>query len=408
MVWRFYETAFLLSAFASFKAWPFWGIQPAYISAAFLFISVFTYMICPRYFVFKRANVKWFLLLFLSAILTVLHANIFGILEVFVNIISLWFVFNLKDLYKTILFRNFRKYLAAFLALSLFFYALYLLGFPLPSSTIYTSGTTDSRSYENYYLFIQLPYLLFDRFSSVFLEPGYLGCLMALLLFAGNYNFRRHGGWFNIVFLICLFATLSLAGWIIAILGFILRSFGRKKNRIIMSSLTITGILALYSFFSTYNHGDNIVNNALIARLQWDSQSNTIAGDNRTSENVTYYFYHQFLSEGNILFGEENINRILYGEDVADWKIYIMSYGIVGFAAFVIFLIFSGIADFREKYTRYCFSLLFFLMFLQTIYGIYWLMYIGTFILGMNEISSVSKYSIRESENSLVKSISHV
>ena len=57
------------------------------------------------------------------------------------------------------------------------------------------------------------------RFSSIFLEPGFLGTLCALLLYANRFQFKNK--WWMYPIMIALFLSLSLAGYVTTLLGYI-------------------------------------------------------------------------------------------------------------------------------------------------------------------------------------------
>ena len=56
-----------------------------------------------------------------------------------------------------------------------------------------------------------------SRFQSIFLEPGYMASLLSFLLYAVKYNFKR---WENVVILVAIIVSFSLAGYIITFTGY--------------------------------------------------------------------------------------------------------------------------------------------------------------------------------------------
>lgn len=182
------------------------------------------------------------------------------------------------------------------------------------------------------------------RFQSIFLEPGYLGTLMAFMLYAVKYDLKKK---VNIVLLLGLVASFSLAGYLVAALGYILNisARGRKPIKYI---LVIALVYGLYLFGITYNGGDNYINHKIIERLQPDNEK-VIAGNNRVSLAADdYYESHKGTVELFFGIGDEGVNRYNGTTDVesdyrysiagAGYKIYFIKYGI--FSAIMIFLVY--------------------------------------------------------------------
>ena len=135
------------------------------------------------------------------------------------------------------------------------------------------------------------------RFCSVFLEPGYLGTMLSFLLYVGRFNFEKK---YNIVFLVALILTLSLAGFVIAALGWTLVKIQEGKS--VKRLLQIVCVLGfIYYFGINYNGGNNIFNNQILSRLQYDKE-NGISGNNRTSHMTDDYFDY-YMQNGDILLG---------------------------------------------------------------------------------------------------------
>lgn len=286
------------------------------------------------------------------------------------------------------LFDTLRKVLGVFLLVSVAYYFLFFIGLPLPHSSA-TPGE-ESRVYDNYFLFVILPNELHSlRFMSVFLEPGYLGCLLALLLYAGKYKFNREN-WYNWIFAIALFFTLSLAGWGLTFLGLFLNYMRRNKLRTITKFflLIVLGFAVIGSgfYFKSFNNGNNIINESIIERLEYDENSGTISGYQRTNEALSYYFLYTFLNSDYVWLGVDNPDDTIEG-DAADWTVFVICYGFIGLAGFILFLITSIFIDKKNRYQRFCLVLLYALMFFQTVYGIYWLIYISVLLLGLTSLS---------------------
>lgn len=175
------------------------------------------------------------------------------------------------------------------------------------------------------------------RFQSIFLEPGYLGTLMAFLLYSIRYDFRRFkSGW---ILLVSLFLSLSMAGYVLGLLGFILFRWSQGFN--IKKLMLLSVFLSLGVFFAQdYNSGRNIVNEKMLKRFELDNEKG-IKGNNRVGDGANFYF-ERSIRDGSFLFGlgKKEIDRINGGkgwEDEADYSTQIRG------AGYKIFILYNGL-----------------------------------------------------------------
>lgn len=195
------------------------------------------------------------------------------------------------------------------------------------------------------------------RFQSIFLEPGYLGTLLAFLLFANNYNFKKRTTW---ILLTGLVVSFSLAGWFIALLGYAFTRFERGlRINSILFLLCFVGLI--YVFAINYNNGDNPVNELIVSRLEYDSDR-TIVGNNRVTKD-TEILYEQYLKNNELWFGHPGIELTAS----AGYKAYFIKTGIFSAMFFVFFYM---LIVFYSKSKRYgiLFTLLVFITFVQAAY----------------------------------------
>lgn len=188
------------------------------------------------------------------------------------------------------------------------------------------------------------------RFQSVFLEPGYCGTLLAFLLHAVRYDFKKRE---NVVLLISLFLSLSLAGIITFVTGYVLNGWAERKN---MTAYFAFGIIlgAIVLFGINYNQGDNVVNEMVLSRIMPDEEDSQ--RNQRNSIGADIYFESLF-ETGEWLHGLGNeriamINgedlgtaEVSYGEDVirgAGYKIFILKFGVLAVLVAFLFYLFVG------------------------------------------------------------------
>lgn len=211
------------------------------------------------------------------------------------------------------------------------------------------------------------------RFTSVFLEPGYLGSLVAFLLYAGNYDFKK---WYNKVLLVCLVLSFSLAGYLVSLIGYTSLLLIANKN---IKKVLRFGIVICFVLWGAqnYNNGDNMMNELILSRLQYDKEKG-LTGNDRSSQ-ASDMIFTRVVSSGNILFGDPSIKDMTG----AGYKVFIVNRGLI--PAMFFFMFYYCIASNRKKhgYSK-LFVLLIVLTFLQAAYpaSYSWLV---PFLLGINK-----------------------
>ena len=157
--------------------------------------------------------------------------------------------------------------MAILLIPSMFFFFLYLLGFPLPSSNLQYGDAF--YLFSNYYFFLidERQLLAFiPRFQSVFPEPSHLGTVCAVLLLAQRGKWRR---WWNITLLTALLISFSLGAYVYLV-AIVFLNMWTKGRRILLNLILISAVIAsviIGSFY--YNDGDNLVNSLIVLRMEW-------------------------------------------------------------------------------------------------------------------------------------------
>lgn len=214
------------------------------------------------------------------------------------------------------------------------------------------------------------------RFCSVFLEPGFLGTLCALLLYANRFQFK--GKWWMYPILIALLLSLSLAGYITTLLGYIFCRYYQGLSVKKYVGYFVVGTLAFF-ISDNYNGGNNILNEYIFSRLKEDKEKG-IAGNNRNSE-LTDYYFEKTIENGDAFLGlgREKITKINgggaddgdYSNQIrgAGYKLFILYNGLL--AAFFYLLCYYSLSrirnTFKRKYTI-GFFLLIFITFMQASY----------------------------------------
>lgn len=250
-------------------------------------------------------------------------------------------VICLKDEFKRDLFKCFCKTLSVILIISIPAWLLFLAGVPFSSGPAVDLGDGFHYIY-NYKFFIVsygASFHTFPRFASVFLEPGWIGTICCFVLFGLRFNKKE------ITTYLCLLGLLlsvSLSAIVNLTVCGVLWILFNNKHKWLTLSLMFLSLSGIFYFGSSYNNGNNRINELIIDRLVFDEDLG-IAGNNRTTEDFENYF-KEVMTGPNKWFG---INYLLTGEflETNEWfsrssgiKKDLIMYGIVGTGLFVLFL----------------------------------------------------------------------
>ena len=250
----------------------------------------------------------------------------------------------------------FNKVFATILTISVSGWILFLLGVQMPHSYI---TYIEYNQFDNYFLFlngvnVNALEAFFPRFYSIIIEPGDLACILCLLIYLDHYRLNR---WYNIVYLISLMLTFSLAGLLLFVVGLIpnlLLSSGKAKLYIFSVFLSL-GLLITYAITTSEN---SIVYQMIGQRLIEADDTENIPAYNRADKDIGDFMEKTFWKSDNVLFG--------YGESLpyngVDMRVFVAKFGLVPLVAYFIFLSFCFL---RKNST---FGLWYFLLFFLIFY----------------------------------------
>lgn len=309
----------------------------------------------------------------------VLAGNIFFLISIYV------FLGTSREL-KHELFLFIKKKFATLLAVSLFFYFIYLIGIPLPH--IYSDyglyGT------DNYFFFVLTHDDMggFNRFRSIFGEPGYMTLGLIPLFFAGKFYLKDK---YNIILLLAELVSFSLAGYVILVLVTIFYSISHTGYKKYARGFIVFLTLFITLFVVQNKEFFEIIDTNILERVTVDDSTGNIAGYNRSTEYMDAKF-EQFRKTPDIIWGigdnAMNEMREKTGMDEgggnAGIKIYTYIYGIIGVFVFVLFY-FLCYYKYRTRDSFVYFLCLMLLLF-QNSYVDWYCVTIGS-ILCFNELS---------------------
>ena len=333
----FFHIGILIAYWGALMPWFIWKIEGVYFILSFMFI--FMSMLISRtlespLFTRKDYHIPMMSYLILVVMMRIVNGNNINsyISLVFYSLIFLsLFSASITELKKLMKFLC--KVMAILLAVSLFFFVLYILGFPLPNSPI--AHEELMYSYTNYYFFLiddRSFFVLIPRFHSVFMEPGHLGTAGTFLLLTQLGNWKK---WYNVILLVSTILTFSLAAFVLLVMVMFANAWIRRK-KILSKLLFLAGFLAIVTVSAIfYNDGDNLLNTLIIERLEVNDGK--LAGDNRVTDTFEAAF-NDFLQTDDILFGRE-YELAEFGWGNAGYRVYIYDYGLVVLALTILFYI---------------------------------------------------------------------
>ena len=222
--------------FYSMHIFVFWGKTYVVYLAISIFVSIRMRFVTHK--ISKSDLVSCFFCLVMYSVLDLFHLeNITSLFSYALrHVFLVCFVLLLKDTEKKRLVLLFTRIFVIIVGISLISFILYLLGVELPYETIRYDGNTNYSDFKCY------PFLLIEnepgtivRFQSVFLEPGHLGMISALLLYINGYSLKQPRVF---VLLLSIFASLSLAAYVLLVIGAILYYIMNSKRvlkRVVLS-----------------------------------------------------------------------------------------------------------------------------------------------------------------------------
>jgi len=245
--------------------------------------------------------------------------------------------------------------------LSVVAWVIYLTGHLSPMGTIQSPMIADT-TYTMYPLFV-VSNNLFEygsviRFSGPFVEPGFLGTLVALILVAKKYNLKDVR--LVVLFIAGLF-TLSLAFYLIsAFFGLFYLAVEKRKIVATVLLVSFTGI------FYWQTKDNSILSQTLYERVEWNAETKSISGDNRSNDLVDAY-YERIKGTSDFYFGTSDPNwyQNVAGGNSASYKNVICINGFLTVALYLLYLLQLGWVNRRSLAGFILFAAVFLMNFYQ-------------------------------------------
>lgn len=330
-------TAVIIAYLGSLNPWFMWSIGALYPIPACMMILVAFYLSWNRdNFLFRNRHL-WATIAYLLVSTYIVFAERGNIKSLIVNgfhILFFFFVFRLSfaDLRKTC--DALSRFMGIILCISLFGFALYLIGFPLQGrNAMFGDGVY---TFTNYFFFLLDDRSLFSivpRFNAYFLEPGHLGSATVLLLATQIGKWNR---WYNKVLIVTTLLTFSLAAYVYFVVLIFLKLWLQGKHFIKHAIAVIIAIAAIVGGSFVYRGGDNMIHTLIVLRMEI-SDEGKLAGNNRTTGTFDEE-YASYLDSSDILIGRGD-EEIPVGN--SGFKVFIYREGLIGLALVIAFYLIS-------------------------------------------------------------------
>ena len=410
--WNIYSIILIIQALYSLKVWFLWWIPEMTACVVIFVLSVFYFSYAP-FWTSKDNNRLFAAVLLVFLFLYQAEGNLNAYILKFMQTFAIIPLIFLKTKYQNDLLEKFQKVITVIIAISLAFWILHLVGINLPSTPI-TFGTIDRGQgledqylFDNHYVFlVNQSWMLrtfavvpdFLRFSSIFLEPGYLAILMVFLLFINGFQFKERR---NQLYIATIIATVSLAGFLMGVFAYIAHRVQYTKRGVLSVSLLLLVSFSSYHFFKDYNGGRNFINEGIIERLELDD-SKGIIGNNRTTENFDNQF-DAFLNSPYVL-GGIGVKKVMdIGGANVGYKAYIMRYGFIGLILFLSYLLF--LMRIVKGYRSLILFILYVMMFIRGHSPVFWTGFMLVYVCGLAQSKLYYKTYEKNSNSSTLQTV---
>lgn len=329
--------ALLIAFWGSLRVWFLWPL-----GSLFSLISLPLFLLSwaisnnskERIFEWNRHQViTLFFFLFQIYVIIVNGKNLNALIVSFFDSLIILMLVALKTDYRNLLGDRLSQLHGFILIFSISWYLLYIIGMPLPNTTITSSDGIYTLS--NYYFFVidTNATELFPRFRSIFMEPGHAGTVCALLLYTQSGKWKK---WYNVLLIAALIMSFSLAAYVL----FVIVIFGNmwvERKHILPKIIFISSLLAVVGIGSYfYNNGYNMVYGLIVSRLEV-SDDGKLAGDNRVTESFEGQ-YDDFIESGDILTGRD-YSAEKFGFGNSGYRVFVYDYGLLGVLFAILFYI---------------------------------------------------------------------
>lgn len=348
----------------SMKIWIGWNGMDRWFYIIILSILVFLHTRKKIRVQYSKRDAIALVCLYLGMVY--INGRPFGFTTILTTALFAYILF-IKDLDKAKCLRYISKWYAYLMAVSLIiFWLVQIWDIPPLGLMIYENEELLARNPDycirlNYLFY--LPFMREEaiRFNGPFLEPGHLGMMAAFLLFCNRFDFSKK---YNIVNLIALFHTFSLAGYLLFLIGFLMIRYYEGKMKFYRMFIYLILFLSVIQLAYTYNSGNNYLKTLILDRLELDEERGFI-GNNRTSTTIIEYEEEMWEGDNTRLlmqgYSEQEWNSILdenRGFKGTGYIVSLVHYGMFGILAMLLFYFIYFIYSKNKKFALISFVFL--------------------------------------------------
>lgn len=371
---------------ATMRCWIGFGGRKLLMVYAFPVVMLGLYFVKQVKYEFRTRYVVFSAIMAISSVFSLkTNMNINGYIFQMWPAISFFFVLSIPDNEKEYVFKKIVKWFGILMMLGIPIYLITqfvrLPGF----GTIIAEYNAELVKGEctNYLFYIYHHQLSdgmsFRRFNGPFIEPGDVGCATAFLLMATRFDFKKYRYLWAV--LAALVLSLSLAGYMLTFFAYMVKSYYEDKRNFKTITVIFVILLGVYLFGTIYNGGDNIINEKILARLQYDEETG-ISGYNRTSLLKVEYFMAMFNDPKVMLYGydQSTIEMLFRYNNGAGIVNKFLTVGIVRVIGLILPFAYFAFSSSSRKYAWMFF--VFFLLFYSQRADI-WLNYVMSYVYGI-------------------------
>lgn len=367
---RLYASFVFVLFLLSMGLWVGWLHKALYMSIVGVLTIILGYSL--KMYDFNKRNLLASLIIYLTYIFISVG---FSERVVFTQIPSYFIPFIsvlcVRDEYKGQILQAITKWYAYLMVPSIVLFVLCKI-VHLPSFGTLYYDNENYGGFGNYIFYVQQLSGGF-RFNGPFLEPGHLGMIGAFILIANNFQIKNK---YSILILISIALSLSLAGYMLVLVGYVFCAYHSGKVKIGRVVTFVAFLLTFVVGAQTYNNGDNIINEKIISRFESDEERG-FAGNNRASYTVMLLFENVLEDRQLLLYGydrqfqQDNEEKFARSNGLV---FFIVKHGIIGVLVTFIFYGFLVVKAEDKKYAALFFLFIFICFFQRTYY--YWIPWI--------------------------------
>lgn len=280
------------------------------------------------------------------------------------------------------------KWFAYLMIPSIILFILYrTVGLPSLGTIRFSNSADISTDYliRNNFIFYNTPVNVslegWNRFNGPFNEPGHLGMMTAFMLLVDGYDLKKKTTW---IMILSLLLTMSLAGYVLGVIGYLFARYELGKFKL-KYLFTISFLIAIIFMFGTYYRGgDNIVNELLVSRFEYDENTG-IVGNHRASTRY-YLIFSSMAYDRELLLNGVGADTVAElhsaGHAGTGYVAWMVEFGLIGliqaFLFYIVYLLFND-----NKKDTFLLLLFVALMFMQRSYP-YWFAWVICYTYGIS------------------------